>query len=474
MRRGKITVMTHLRHDSILFTVVAESFPNRWYDHPMRLRSILPLLVLPAFAVPWACAASNEGSSSSSATNAGEAGSGGAAGSGSSVSSSSSGGDAGSGGSLFDPDAGFIMDASSEEPPISADAACAAVASEATVEKLPVDIIWMVDNSSSMEPAVTAVRSGLNAFAALIASKNLDYKVIMLSLRDKATKITFNGGTRYPVCIPEPLAGDANCGNGARFFQSSLDIYSTQPLEQFLGTLGQTAGYQPGDSKGSEAWKQELRPNATKTIVVVTDDNARLSATQFETFAGGKNPFNSLTLPPGILDASWGGLFDGYIFSAIYGWGSDVDPSVRCTYSDGTMSASAGLTYTTLVQKTKGVRAKICDGSAVWAPFFDSVAQAVYAGAKLNCELAMPTPPEGTIDPTLVNVALVSGGMSTYVPGVANAAACGVDGGWYYDDPVMPQKVILCKASCDEAQAMVGPDKPGKIDVLFGCETIIK
>ncbi|MBK9262526.1 MAG: hypothetical protein IPM54_22315 [Polyangiaceae bacterium] len=443
----------------------------------MRTRSILLLLALPAFAVPWACAASNGGSSSSSTTTGGQAasgGEGGSGGSGGSDSSSSSSGEGGSGGSLFEEDGGFITDASSEEPPLSADAACAATASEATVEKLPVDIIWMVDNSSSMEPAVTEIRNGLNAFAALIASKNLDYKVIMLSLRDKETKITYNGGTRYPVCIPEPLAGDADCGNGPRFFQASLDIYSTQPLEQFLGTLGQTTGYQPGDQRGCEPWKQELRPNATKTIVVVTDDNARLSASQFETFGGGKNPFNSLTLPPGILHPSWNGLFDSYIFSGIYGWESNNDPSVICTFPDGTQPPSSGPTYTTLVQKTKGVRAKLCDGSAAWQPFFDAVAQAIYASAKLNCELSIPTPPNGTIDPTLVNVALVSGGQSTYLPGVANAAACGAEGGWYYDDPANPQKVILCKTSCDEAQAMVGPDKPGKIEVLFGCETILK
>lgn len=440
----------------------------------MNLRSLLPLFILPAFAVPWACAAGNQ--SSSSQTTGGEAGSGGTAGSGgmTNSSSSSSSGEAGSGGSLFDTDGGFIMDASSEEPPISADAACAATASEATVEKLPVDIIWMVDNSSSMQPAVAEVRNGLNVFASLIASKNLDYKVIMLSLRDKAIQITHNGGTRYPVCIPEPLAGDANCGNGPRFFQSSLDIYSTQPLEQFLGTLGQTAGYQPGDPRGCDPWKQELRPNATKTIVVVTDDNARLSATQFETFAGGKNPYNSNMLPPGILHPSWNGLFDGYIFSGIYGWDNENDPSVICTYPDMTQPADSGTTYTTLVQKTKGVRAKICDGSAAWGPFFDAVAQAVFASAKLNCELAIPTPPQGTIDPKLVNVAIVTNNVSTYLPGVADAAGCGVDGGWYYDDPMNPKKVILCKTSCDDAQTSIGPGQTGKIEVLFGCETVIK
>jgi hypothetical protein len=126
------------------------------------------------------------------------------------------------------------------------------------------------------------------------------------------------------------------------------------------------------------------------------------------------------------------------------------------------------------VQKTKGVRAKICDGSVAWGPFFDAVAQAVFANVKLNCELAIPVPPQGTIDYNRVNVALVSGGVSTYLPRVANAAACGAGGGWYYDDPAMPTKVILCQQSCDDAQAMVGPDKPGKIDIVFGCDQIIQ
>ncbi|HRI65137.1 MAG TPA: hypothetical protein PK156_12900 [Polyangium sp.] len=433
----------------------------------MRLRSIISLLALPAFALPWACSASNQGSSESSATMGDTSSSGGSGG--------NSAGPGGSGGSLFDTDGGFITDASSEEPPISADAACAATASEATVEKQPVDIIWMVDNSSSMEPAVTQVRSGLNAFANLIAAKNLDYKVIMLSIRNKAKSIMTGGSTRYPVCIPTPLAGDDNCGNSPRFFHASLDIYSTQPLEQFLGTLGQTTGYLPGDSKGCEPWKQELRPNATKTIVIVTDDNSRLSANQFETFAGGKDPFNTTQLPPGILDPTWNDLFKGYIFSGIYGWGSATNVNTICKYADGTMPPASGITYTDLVKRTNGVRAKICDGAPAWAPFFDAVAQAVYTNAKLSCELAIPTPPDGSsIDPTRVNVALVSNGVSTYVPGVANAAACGTDGGWYYDNPTAPQKVILCPTSCDEAQAMVGPGMTGKIEVLFGCETVLK
>ena len=366
-----------------------------------------------------------------------------------------------------------IPDATSEDPAIEPDAACAATTETATATVLPVDIIWMVDNSASMAGAIAEITQGLNAFASLIAAKNLDYRVIMLSLRGAESPVMIGGSTRYPVCIPAPLAGDASCGDGAHFFQSSIDIRSTQPLEQFLGTLGQTPGYTAADARGGPPWALHLRPEATKTIVVVTDDNARLSATDFETFLGGKNPFNSLTLPPGILDPVWNGLFDGYLFNGIYGWGSENDPSVKCSFADQSQPASAGGTYTTLVKKTGGVRAKLCDGAAAWQPFFNAIAQAVVATSKLSCELTIPTPSMGTIDPDKINVAIESGNGSVVIPGVADAMSCTAGGGWYYDDPVQPTKVILCPASCEAAQAAVGAGKPGHIDVLFGCEKIV-
>jgi len=325
----------------------------------------------------------------------------------------------------------------------------------------------MVDNSNSMDLAIAEVKQGLNAFADLISASNLDYKVILLSDR---------GSSQLSLCIPQPLAGDANCGNGPRFFHASVDILSTQPLEQFLGTLGQTSGYTPGASRGGEPWASELRAEATKTIVVVTDDNARLSATDFHTFAGGPNPFNSTTLPPGILDPSYNGMFDDYLFSGIYGWGSAQDPSVKCTYPNSSGSPpSSGSTYTTLVNMTGGVRAQICDGSAAWGPFFSEVAQAVVANAAVSCNLAIPEPPNGQqLDLGRVNVALNSGDQQTLLPRVAGVSQCGTEAGWYYDDPVAPTEVILCPASCDEAQTLAGPDKPGSVEVLFGCTTIVK
>ena len=189
-------------------------------------------------------------------------------------------------------------DAPLPDVPSLFDATCAAVQVEAEVDNRPVDIIWVVDNSTSMEPAIMNVQTGLNDFADRVNASGLDYRVIMLSLRGNGPS-----STRFRVCIPPPLAGDAECGDGDRFFHVSVDIRSTQPIEQILGTLGQTAGYRTEDGdRGSEPWLNLLRPDATKTVVVATDDNSRTCARPHMTGANcqGGNPALDHHVPRGV------------------------------------------------------------------------------------------------------------------------------------------------------------------------------
>lgn len=355
---------------------------------------------------------------------------------------------------------------------LAPDAACSTTAVEAQVERQPVDIIWVVDNSISMAPAIDQVIRGLNAFAGLVGSRGLDYRVVMLSLRNVQRNVMVPEGRRYAVCIPTPLAGDDRCGNGERFLHSSVDVRSTQPLEQLLGTLGQTMGYTREDPRGGEPWREFLRAGATKTIVVVTDDQSRLSADQFDTFRGGTNP-NSRTfdLPPGLLDPSWAGLFNGYAFSGIYGWGDERNPATRCNYPDGSSPPTSGSVYTTLVGRTGGVRARICDGASAWGPFFEGIATAVERSSRIACDLELPAPPGGSVlDPRLVNV-VVTGTSRSVIGKVANAAACRATGGWYYDNDARPTRVNLCPATCERANTELRAGS-ARIEVQFGCITI--
>jgi hypothetical protein len=393
-------------------------------------------------------------------------------------------------------DSGPLIDA--RPPPIDVgpldpDAACASEVAMAEVERLPVDIIWLVDNSSSMQPAIEQVQLGLNDFAALIAEDDFDYRVIMLSLRGVG-EIELGGSRRFQVCIPPPLAGDASCGDGERFFHVSLDVRSTQPLEQFLGTLGQTSGYTESAARGSVPWRDLLRDDATKTIVVVSDDNARMvvrsgggfaagpnngimgdpvaTADWFETAEGPDNPFNSNSLPDGILHASWGGLFEDYTFHALYGWASATDPLIECTYEAGGTPDSAGPTYTELVRRTGGTRAQICDGPDAWGPFFDAVATAIERTSRIDCTLAIPEPPEGSFfDADRINVWVDAGDGSARVGHVTDAGSCDDErGGWYYDDEDEPTSVILCPTTCEDVQA--APGETRSVEVQFGCQTI--
>jgi hypothetical protein len=350
---------------------------------------------------------------------------------------------------------------------------CVGVKARAELEKSPVDIIWIVDNSTSMRPAIEQVTQGINSFAQRIGESDLDYRVIMLSLRGRG-QVQHGSDQRYGVCVPEPLAGDASCGNGERFFQSSIDVKSTQPLEQLLGTLGQTEGYGPNDARGGAAWASQLRMGATKSIVIVTDDNSRLSAHDFEHFAGGDNPNNDgLSLPPGLLDASWHGLFDGYVFHGLYGWGSETNTATKCQYAGGSEPPSSGATYSELVHGTGGVHAKICDGSSAWEPFFEQVASSVVSEAHVACDLGIPAAPEGqTLDPKKVNVSIRLPGADAIKLGKVGAADCGDAGGWYYDSDTTPTQVTLCPKSCELAQQGAGSEDGG-VDVEFGCATVV-
>ena len=390
---------------------------------------------------------------------------------------------------------------------------CAAVSVTAEVETLPVDIIWVVDNSSSMEPSVRQVQLGMNAFASRLATSGLDYRLIVLSLRGNGN-VTLGGSTLYQLCVPPPVGGPGCADNAPRFHQVDMNIYSTQPLEQILGTLAQSRGYTVADSsprtggRGSAPWFELLRPRATKSIVVVTDDNARLcggpqgcysggswantwscsvagatpfdQAEDFETYPGGASPWGGMRdLGPGLLTSAYdlpdtGPLFEGYTFNAIYGYGSDTDPRVACDEcGSGSIVASPGPSYSTLVARTGGVRAQLCDGASAWGPFFERLATNVEETSRINCEVDLPPPPEGMFfQPDQVNVRIRTSGAGDLTIGrVPNAAACGVRGGWYYDNETEPTQVILCPTSCDRARVEVRTPGAG-LDVSFGCDTI--
>jgi hypothetical protein len=92
----------------------------------------------------------------------------------------------------------------------------------------------------------------------------------------------------------------------------------------------------------------------------------------------------------------------------------------------------------------------------------------------ITCDYQLPMRPGETIDYTLVNIQVRVGVSGTLMPvgKVANAAACGAQGGWFYDQPVPPgnpppTKISLCPVTCDPLLQTAG----SHLDMLVGCKT---
>jgi hypothetical protein len=92
--------------------------------------------------------------------------------------------------------------------------------------------------------------------------------------------------------------------------------------------------------------------------------------------------------------------------------------------------------------------------------------------ATILCELQIPAPPTGKfLDFNYVNLLYTDHrGQRTALFNTVDSAGCSASGGgWYYDDPAQPKKILLCENTCN----IVKSDPGGELDYAIGCKTII-
>jgi hypothetical protein len=306
-----------------------------------------------------------------------------------------------------------------------ADATCAAV--EQAAEALPTsaaDIIWVVDNSGSMSFETSFVQNNLNVFSRLITRGGVDSRVVLISA---------GSTSRYGVCIRPPL-GSGDCPDDTNYphlFHVLETVGSYNALDKIMSTYPQ--------------WRGLLRPNVTKTFVVVTDDNSRTTAAAFT---------NWVATQPAFDGSLW--RFSG----------------IHCVNAGSTNCAAQGTVYNELVIATGGV---VGDLSAQdFAPVFQQLASAVVVDAvPVSCEWTIPPPPDGEVlDPDKVNVRFTQeDGTTEALYAVSDATECDeIHGGWYYDDAVNPTRVVACSSSCRVMQS----DPHARVEVAFGCERLVR
>jgi len=92
--------------------------------------------------------------------------------------------------------------------------------------------------------------------------------------------------------------------------------------------------------------------------------------------------------------------------------------------------------------------------------------------AALACDFELPEAPNGMeLVPDEVNFTYTPQGVGSpkTLPRADDLGDCNNQPGWYYDNNTGPTKIVLCPASCTTVQA----DNFAKVNVLFGCNSVL-
>lgn len=353
-------------------------------------------------------------------------------------------------------------------------AACVATSAEATLEKKPVDIVFIIDNSGSMGDNIESVQNNINDnFAAIIGASGIDYRVIMISEHGDlgAESICVKAPLSSTDCNPVPAQPGQN---PPIFYQYSVPISShdsfCKALRSYDGTLADQYGL------GVGGWKQWLRKEAVKVFVEVTDDGTTCSLNNV-TYDDNDNAADGDVTAKKFDDAilaldpeQFGDAQSrNYVWHSIVGLPENDPPTAAYAPADPIVeghcstAVAPGTAYQVLSQITGGLRFPICQ-FASFDVVFKEIAKGVIEGATVSCEFPVPDPPAGeTIDLSTVVIEYTpgSGGGVQKMKQVAGAAQC-MPATFYIENGT----IKLCPDAC----AVVQADDKAKINILFGCK----
>jgi hypothetical protein len=405
------------------------------------------------------------------------------------------------------PNAGDVI-AESEDVEIPADAGtekCAGFSEQANQVILSVDIVFVIDNSSSMSEEITEVQARINSdFAGIIEASGLDYSVLMISRYGDVTASV--GQSDFPICVGPPL-GATDCATAATaplannapiFHHYSSDVGSLEPWCDVIDGFSASDEHGGAAADRTPAWtplfptgySAALRPESFKHFVVITDDNSNCGQFGGGFGGGGGGQFGGgggaaqfdtalLALSPEYFGTAaerryrWHSIVGMTEKTAAAGatpepWYPDEPVGTELCTGVGGDAVGAGTAFQDLSILTGGLRYSSCRTDNFDA-VFNAIAEGIVQGATLSCEWDIPPAPENeTFDKEKVNVEFTPGdGESELLGKVAGQADCGTEPGWYFDNEDAPTVVRACPASCD----VFAVDGAAAVSVVFGCET---
>jgi len=308
-------------------------------------------------------------------------------------------------------------------------------------ETIPLDIYIMFDQSGSMltpeaggTTRIDAVRDAVGKFLKDPASIGLGVGIGYFGYEPIGQTTCSPTDYAQPSVKIAPLPGNA---------QTLIDdLAKRQPTGETP-----TAAAIQGSCMYAKAW-ESAHPSHETVILLVTDGKPEAPVTC-------KNGGCCPTLPDAVAAAT--ACLNGTpgLKTYVLGVGPLLDNLVQIASAGGTQKAY-------LVSEG--------DGGDVSSQVLDAL-NAIRESAQIPCELQIPDAPFGQqLDYGKVNILYTSPtcDVTTLYYRQDSAHCDATSGGWYYDDPQAPKKVMLCGKSCDEVSI------PGsKLQFQVGCDSVI-
>jgi hypothetical protein len=317
--------------------------------------------------------------------------------------------------------------------------ACTGTGSEA--EPSPLDIMMLVDRTQSMTNALSD-GSGRNRWQALRAA--VGAFVVDPSIQDIRVGVQF-----FNLSGGADNATDCNANNYATpavqvgpLSQTSQQILSTMDALVLGGQTPSMPALQ-GAIWHAQDWQKRNTPGRRTIVLMVTDGLPTLCP-----------------IPPATEPSSED-------VAAVAAAGLGGDPSIP-TYVIG-VAIGAGRFNLNRVAQAGGSVAAFLTGDVPGEDTATAIAAALknITSDPLACEYQLPPSPDPlkTLDTTRVRLIHTDGSRKSYeVPFAETRGGCsGAHGGWYYDTPTQPTKILTCPCTCANFKA-------GSVSIEIGCK----
>lgn len=201
----------------------------------------------------------------------------------------------------------------------------------------------------------------------------------------------------------------------------------------------------------AKAWKA-ANPAHSVAVVLATDGQPNLCGTGDLIGLVAQTAADAFNSSPSIPT---------YVIGIIGGSGlCNLDPAPPNKADLDRVAQAGGTGSSFLVDATMG------DASAQFLAALNNIRGA----ATVPCQYTIPpSTTDRQIDASMISVAVTpNGGTKTEVPKLSGASACDANGGWYFDDPAAPTKVLLCDSTC----SFVTADPLNQLDFVMQCTSV--